>query len=125
MAIKIDDLASALVSELEYYESGVTEEVKKSVRAATKACIAELKSTSPSLTGSYAGGWRGKVAFESPMDIRVQVHNATDYQITHLLEDGHAKVNGGRVPAYPHIGAAADNASELLEKDVKIRIGRK
>lgn len=124
MAIKIDSLGNAIADALEEYSQEVTDDVKASVRDAAKACVAELKTTSPSLTGSYAEGWRAKVAFEDPTDIRMQVHNATDYQITHLLEDGHAKVNGGRVPAYPHIGAAADNASEHLEKDVKIRVGR-
>lgn len=124
MAIKIDSLANAIAGALEEYSQDVTDAVKASVRDAAKACVAELKTASPSLTGSYANGWRAKVAYEDLTDIRMQVHNATDYQITHLLEDGHAKVNGGRVPAYPHIGAAADNASELLEKDVKIRVVR-
>ena len=124
MAIKIDGLANAIAGALEEYSQDVTDDVKASVRDSAKACVAELKTTSPSLTGSYAKGWRAKVAYEGSTDIRMQIHNATDYQITHLLEDGHAKVNGGRVPAYPHIGTAADNASELLEKDVKIKVGR-
>lgn len=125
MSVKIDELANAIAGALEEYSQDVTDDVKASVRGSAKACVSELKSTSPSLTGDYAEGWREKVAFEGPTDIRMQVYNATDYQITHLLEDGHAKVNGGRVPAYPHIGAAADNASELLEKDVTIRVGRR
>lgn len=122
MAIKIDSLGNAIADALEEYSQEVTDDVKASVRDAAKACVAELKTTSPSLTGSYAEGWRAKVAYEDLTDIRMNVHNATDYQITHLLEDGHAKVNGGRVPAYPHIGAAADNVSELLEKNVKTRV---
>lgn len=125
MAIKIDGFANAIADAMEEYSQDVTDDVKVSVRDSAKACVSELKTTSPSLTGSYAKGWRAKVAFEGPTDIRMQVHNDTDYQITHLLEDGHAKVNGGRVPAFPHIGAAADNASELLEKDVKIKVGRR
>lgn len=124
MAIQIDGLANAIADALTEYSQEVTDDVKVSVRDSAKACADELKATSPTLTGSYAEGWRAKVAYEGHTDIRMQVHNATDYQKTHLLEDGHAKVNGGRVPAYPHIGAAADNASELLEKDVKIRVGR-
>lgn len=123
MAIPIEALADALAQELEDYNQNVTDDLKESVKDAAKACVAELKATSPELTGSYAEGWQKKTAYESPLDIRVQVHNKTDYQLTHLLEDGHANVGGGRTPAYPHIGAAAEKASELLEKDVKFKVG--
>lgn len=123
MAIPIDALADALAQELEDYNQDVTDSLKTSVKDASKVCVAELKATSPELTGSYASGWRKRTAYEGPTDIRMQVHNKTDYQLTHLLEDGHANVDGGRTPAYPHIGTAAEKASELLEKDVKIKVG--
>lgn len=123
MPIKIDGLADAVAAALEEYQQDVTDGIKTSVRDSAKACVKELKTGSPELTGEYKDGWRAKVAYESPLDIRMQIHNATNYQITHLLEDGHAKVNGGRVPAYPHIGSAAEKASELLEKDVEMKVG--
>ena len=66
-----------------------------------KQAVSELKATSPrsktSRSGTYAKGWtrrkRGKV---------VIVHNK-EYRLTHLLEHGHAKVNGGRVEGKEHI----------------------
>ena len=125
MAIPIESLADVLAQELEDFNQDVTDGLKDSVKNAAKACVAELKSSSPELTGSYAQGWRARTAYDGPSDIRMQVHNKTDYQITHLLEDGHANVDGGRTPAYPHIGPAAEKASELLEKDVKIKVGLK
>lgn len=125
MAITIDKLSDAIISELEYYQSGVTEEVKKSVRASAKACVNELKTTSPKDYGNYAMGWRAKIAYEDPSDIRMQIYNKDYYQLTHLLEDGHAKVGGGRVAARPHIQTAADNASTALGKDITIRVGRR
>lgn len=124
MSVKIDGLAEAVVQELQAYSSEVAEEVKASVKETAKVCVKTLKQTSPKDTGAYAKDWKARKAYESANDIRMQVHNAKHYQLTHLLEDGHAKVSGGRVKGKPHIQPAADAASELLEKDVKIRVGR-
>lgn len=123
-AVKVDELAEAIARELQEYSEEVTEELKASVQSTAKTCVATLKQTSPKDTGDYAKGWRSRKAYESIHDLRMEVHNATDYQLTHLLEDGHAKVNGGRVEGQPHIQPAADEASRILEKDVKIRVGR-
>lgn len=125
MAVSIDGLANAIAEELEYFESGVMEDVKQSVRTAAKSCVKELRTKSPNLTGDYRNGWTSKIAFESPTDIRVNVYNRTDYQLTHLLEDGHAKVGGGSVDSMPHIGPAADKASNLLMEGVKFKVGKK
>lgn len=122
--VKVDGLAAAIAEELSAYSSEVAEEVKKSVKTAAKTCVNTLKQTSPKDTGDYAKGWTQKTAYESASDIRAQVYNRTDYQLTHLLEDGHAKVSGGSVAAKPHIQPAADQAAEILEQDVKIRIGK-
>ncbi|MBQ3503677.1 MAG: HK97 gp10 family phage protein [Oscillospiraceae bacterium] len=124
MAVKVDALADALAEELRGYSEEVTEAVKESVDSAGKECVKILKKTSPKDTGDYAQGWRKRKAYESKSDLRVEVHNETDYQLTHLLEDGYAHVTGGRVDGKPHIGPAAEQASVLLEKDVKYRIGR-
>lgn len=125
MAIKIDELADAVTDALREYSEELMENVKDSVNSSAKACVAELKTTSPEDTGRYKKGWRVKTAFEDNDDIRLQVHNATDYQLTHLLEDGHANVNGGRTPGKPHIGPAADKAAQLLEKNVTLKVGMK
>lgn len=123
MAVKVDDLASAIIQELHDYSREVAEDVKDSVNTAAKACVKELNANSPKDTGDYRKGWRVKKAYESNSDIRLQVHNATDYQLTHLLEDGFAHVTGDRVDGQPHIGPAAERAARLLEKDVKMKVG--
>ncbi len=123
--VSVDGLADAIMEELRAYDQDVTDGLKKEVQDAGTLCRKELKTTSPKLTGDYAKGWRKKTAFESQSDIRVQVYNATDYQLTHLLEHGHALVgkNGkvlGTVGAIPHIGPAEQKAEKQLMKRVKI-----
>ena len=125
MGVKIEGLAEAVVEALREHREETMAELKESVVSAADVCVAELKAGSPELTGDYRKGWRKNKAYESTTDIRMEVYNATDYQLTHLLEDGHAKVNGGTVPAKPHIQPAADKAAEVLEKDVKVRLSSK
>lgn len=118
--IRVKDLASAIEEELSAYSQEVTDGLKKEVKQVAKECKLEIQQNSPVLTGSYQKGWSNQVAYENQEDIRVVVRNKTDYQLTHLLENGHAKVNGGRVEGHPHIGPAEQNAEKKLLKKVKV-----
>ncbi len=118
--VDIDDLASVVAEELAKYSQEVTDGMKKEIKKVSRECKQEIQQNSPVLTGSYKDGWRTKVDFESREDIRVVVHNKTDYQLTHLLENGHAKATGGRVEGIPHIGPAEQNAEKKLLEKVKV-----
>lgn len=118
--IPIDGLADAIAKELAAYNQEVTDGTKDAVKEAAKACKNQIKQNSPVLTGSYRKGWTEKIVYEGREDIRITVHNRTDYQLAHLLEYGHAKVVGGRVPGYAHIAPAAQNASDMLMREVKV-----
>lgn len=118
----INELASAIEKELVEYDQHVTDEVKREVRAVARECKKEIQQNSPVLTGGYKKGWRTSTAHESESDIRIEIHNKTDYQLAHLLENGHAKVNGGRVDGKPHIGPAEEHAEEKLVGKVKVAV---
>lgn len=120
MAIKIDALADAVARELAAYSQEATDNLKKEIRSVAKEAVEELKATSPKDSGIYASTWMSKDVYESKTDIRVRVYNKDNYQLTHLLEDGHAKVSGGRVAGKPHIGPAEDNAAKKLDNKVKV-----
>lgn len=118
--IKVSDLAQAVAQELADYSQDLTDGVKKEVKQVAKDVVTELKQTSPRNSGDYAKGWKSRVEYESPEDIRVRVYNSKKPQLTHLLENGHAKQNGGRVNGIPHIGPAEQRAEDSLEGKVKV-----
>ena len=118
--IKIDDLVKAITEELSAYNQEITDGMKRDVKEVAKECAAEIKQKSPIDTGKYKRGWKQKIMYESKDDIRVYVYNSSAPQLTHLLEYGHAKVNGGRVDGIPHIRPAEENADKKLMQKVKV-----
>lgn len=96
------DLSAQFRRLLTEYQLDVEQAINKQGRAVAKKALKRLRDESPEDTGDYKKGWslretkpRGRIRFE--------IYNKTDYQLTHLLEYGHAKVNGGRVEAKEHI----------------------
>lgn len=123
--VRPDELATAILSELKNYDQAVTDGVKKGVRQVAKECRQDIVTGSPVQTGDYKAGWRDKVAYESYSDIRMRVFNKTDYQLTHLLEHGHAGPGGtakGSARPFPHIGPAEQKAEQKLLTRVKVVI---
>lgn len=117
--VGIDGLATAVSEAMKEYATATADEIKKAASQAADGCVKELRSTSLKLTGDYRRGWKKTKAFENAASARYTVHNATDYQLTHLLEKGHAKRGGGRVRAYPHIETAEQNAVKEFEQKAK------
>ncbi len=121
-AINVDDLADVIAEELRAYSDEVTEQLKTDVKQVAKECVKDIKDNAPKDSGAYRRSWRVKTAFENANDIRVVIHSKKHYRLTHLLENGHAKVGGGRVEGKPHIGPAEQRAEEKLLRKVKVSI---
>lgn len=120
MSIKIDiGNVSKVVNEyLETYSEAVQKEIKEQLPKVGKEAVKQLKTTSPVMTGQYAKGWTSK-AESDRLSTKVIVYNKTDYQLTHLLEKGHALVGGGRTSAQPHIKPAQDKAEKKAIEVIK------
>ena len=118
--IPISELSAEIESALADYGWDTADEVKKEVKAVASQTIQRLKSTSPKKTGEYASGWTSTVAYEDKEDIRVNIHNRKKPHIAHLLENGHARINGGRVEGIPHIGPAEEEARRELYGKIKV-----
>jgi hypothetical protein len=110
----IDNLAAEISKALQTYTTEVTEGLEQAKKKAAQNAVKKLRSTSPKRTGKYARGWRVRKIGTAQI-----IHNATDYQIAHLLEYGHAKRNGGRVAAVPHIRKVEQEAIEEFETETE------
>jgi hypothetical protein len=117
--VKIDGIANEIAKHFREYTADVQKKVRSAENKVTKEAVTELKAKSPvGESGRYAAGWTKKRE-----DDRVIIHNKDRYQLAHLLEHGHAKRGGGRVPGKVHIKPVEEKTvkefEKLVEKAVK------
>ena len=115
----IDDLADLVMDGLREYSELADDAMKKAVHKTATSVKKEISANAPKRTGKYAKSWATKKTKENSHTLEITVHSKNRYQIAHLLEHGHAKRNGGRVPGKPHIAPAEENGAELLESLIK------
>lgn len=120
--VPVEQMADEIAQQLAAWADDVTANTKDAVREVAKQCLDEVRENSPVRTGRYKKGWTNVVSYEGQTDLRVTVHNKTDYQLTHLLEFGHAKRGGGRVEPKPHIKQAEQHATEALGRKVEAAV---
>lgn len=126
-SIKPENLQKTLLNYLENYKEDIDEEVVETVDEITKEAKKELEQTSPRGKGTrsnpYHKGWAVKLSKKKTGVYHKVIWNKTNYQLTHLLEFGHATRNGGRTRAIPHIRPVEEKYNvEFVDKlDKKIR----
>ena len=118
--IQADQLANAIGKALVEYQDATFDSLKKSVDKAAKDAVRDLKAESPKRTGAYAKDWAQKKQPQTKKYAYAKVvYNKKHYRLTHLLEKGHKKVNGGMVDARPHIAKVEAEAIADLVKEIK------
>lgn len=117
--VRIDQLAAAVMDGLKEYADLATEDLKKAVRKAGTSVKKDIQENAPKDTGTYAKSWAVKKIKESSNSLELVVHSRNRYQLSHLLEFGHAKRGGGRVSGKAHIAPAEERAVETLEQEIE------
>ena len=98
----------------------IQDEAKKVAKEAQK----QLKEKSPtnkkntSTKGRYKKGWRIKNESGKGF-VKIIIHNATDYQLTHLLEKPHALRNGTSSTPIVHIKPVEEYVVSEYQKRVE------
>lgn len=115
--VSVDQMAAAITQSLGDYAELSNEVMKQSVTEVSQSVKKDIQANAPVRTGKYKKSWAAKKVQENANSLTMAVHSRDRYQIAHLLEHGHARRNGDRVAAIPHIAPAEQKgAEELAEK---------
>lgn len=117
--INIDQLANQIAEDFETYTDNIIKEIDEAGEQIAKDAVKKLKASSPKRTGKYAKGWRQKKDKIYGQPNNYTIYNKTDYQKTHLLENGYAKKSGGRVQGQPHIRPIEEEVIEEFTNAVE------
>ena len=121
--VSINNFASEITKITREYLDEVEEGANKAVMETAFDARDDLKVAGDfkNRTGRYRKGWT--ITFDqSRFAITAIVHDVA-YQLTHLLENGHQLVRGGRVigevQAFPHIEEVNNEAQRMLEERIE------
>ena len=121
-SVKIEDLSNAIGKELEIYDRDIAQKIKRQAVRSIKQCVETTKLTAP--VGKRTKHYRDDIAWRTLEDTYrktvVQWYvKAPNYRLSHLLNNGHATKNGGRVEGTNFITRAHDEAVREYEKEIE------
>jgi hypothetical protein len=119
----IERLQADVSAILEEYGEEVAEHLDEVTKDIGKKGAKALRSSSSGSfggSGKYARGWTYE-AEEGRLGTTVTIYNRTP-GLPHLLENGHAKRGGGRVPGRSHIAPVEAELIDAYEKEVTSRL---
>lgn len=123
--IELDDFARTLESMVSDYTSSIEEHLPEAIDDACKASIKSVREQAglfeqQRLEPRYARSMTRKVSKEGAHEWGGEVGSKRYPGLVHLLEKGHATMNGGRTssPAEGHFSRAFDEGSETYDESV-------
>lgn len=122
--IAVTELADQMTEILKSYGEEVDHIVDEKARSTMKELVRTTKKDAPVNTRSQGKHYKDQI---SSRTLKSDTHkksylwyvNGDKYRIAHLLNNGHALRNGGRVPGDNHITRNAQIAIETYEREVK------
>lgn len=125
--INVEDFYGSMIDIVKTWSDDVSEVANQTIKDVSEEAKSELKVAGnfQNKSGKYRKGW--KITYEEQRyGLFAHVHNKV-YQLTHLLESGHAKYLWGRdtgedVQAFPHIEKVNEEAQRKLEEELARRL---
>ena len=120
-SIKPEALGKAITEQLTLYHEDIIEKVNAAGEKAVKELVNQPKKTAPKRSGNFRKAITS-VEKENPATGDKEFTwgaKAPHHRLTHLLVNGHAKQNGGRVPGDPFLENALAQVMPEYEKDVE------
>lgn len=116
-----ESISVQLKTILEEYDEDLKRLVARTCKTVAEETAEEVKNNAISVVGNgkYARGWKATEKKGGWV-----VHNERHYQLTHLLENGHAIANqfgkyGGRTRAFRHIAPAERRGIMRFEEEIE------
>lgn len=116
--IDVSNLGDAISEELTIWDKEINEKIDDLAKQSMKQLVADTKATAP--VGNRKKHYKDSIKSRGEKTTRATTYtwyvDGPDYRLSHLLENGHALRNGGRVEGTHFIKKASD---PILEKYVK------
>ena len=119
MNVSLEHLSEAISKELTLYNDNVVQGIKDEAKKSMDQLVETTKATAPvgKRKKHYRNSIKSKVASENSRSISYLWYvNGPDYRLSHLLENGHALKDGGRVAGTHFIKNSSD---PIIEKYIK------
>lgn len=116
--IKPEQLANIVNKLLQEYGDEVYKAAGEAVQEVADEATNELHTAGSFKGRKYRNSWTNEVKKRAGYTDAV-VFNQRHYRLTHLLEFGHAKRNGGRTREFPHIAPINDKVEENFERKLR------
>ena len=118
--VSINTLSDAINRELTIYSQSVTETIKSEAKSHIKELVKETKKTAPvgHRDRHYRDSISSRKVSENDRGAEYQWYvDGPNYRLSHLLENGHATRDGGRVEGTHFIQKASDPIiADYIEK---------
>lgn len=129
MKVDVDGLANAIQKELEDFKNKESKKMEEVIVQEVKSGLKDIRSASPinryhnTNRGRYKKGWRQKTIKGNLGHVESVIYNKTDWQLTHLLENGFYHVKSNRqIPGRMHIAPVQQRIEAKVLRGLKTKL---